>query len=291
MNLRRLFCTLATLTCTLLPLAALAAPETKLTWYGQSAFKIVTPAGKVLYMDPWLTNPANKNGKEQLAAIDKADLILVTHGHFDHVGNSAEIARKTGAKLVATFDLGKAMVQYGGFPEKQFGMETSGNFGGQITLLDGEVKVAFTQALHSSSIEPPADSAYPKGLQYAGNPGGMAVSIKNGPTLYHTGDTDLFSDMALVKTYGAVDIMLVCIGDRFTMGPRRAALAVQLVNPAVAIPMHFGTFPLLTGTAAEFRDETKRLHPATTVKILEVGETYTWSGPTLPTPTGLKIVQ
>jgi len=291
MALQRLLITLATAIFTILPLVALAAPATELTWYGHSAFKITTPTGKVLYMDPWLTNPANKNGKEQLAAIGKADMILVTHGHFDHVGNSTEIANKTGAKLVATFDVGKAMVLYGGFPEKQFGMESTGNFGGQISLLDGEVKVAFIPALHSSSIEPSAESNYPKGLQYAGNPGGVAVSIKNGPTIYHTGDTDLFGDMAMVKDFGNVDIMLVCIGDRFTMGPRRAALAVKLVNPPLAIPMHFGTFPILTGTAKEFSDETKKVNPGTTVKVLEVGETFTWPLATLATPSRFKIVQ
>lgn len=258
------------------PFAALAAPATEIIWYGHSAFKITTPSGKVLYMDPWITNPANSKGKEVVAAIKKADLIIVSHGHFDHVGDSAEIAKKSGAPLVATFDLGKAMVQYGGFPEKQFGYATTGNFGGEISLLDGEVKVAFTPALHSSSIEPPPDSSYPKGLQYAGNPGGMVLSIKNGPTIYHTGDTDLFSDMALVKEFGAVDIMLVCIGDRFTMGPRRAAMAVKLVNPAMAIPMHFGTFPVLTGTATEFVNETRKHSPGTTVKVLQIGDSFTW---------------
>jgi len=276
MSMPRLFSTVLTIALTALPLVTLAAPTTELTWYGHSAFKIKTPTGKVLYMDPWITNPANAKGKEQLAAIDKADLILVTHGHFDHVGNSTEIAQKTGAQLVATFDLGKAMVLYGGFPEKQFGYPTTGNFGGQISLLEGDIKVAFTPALHSSSIEPAADSGYPKGLQYAGNPGGLAVSIKNGPTIYHTGDTDLFGDMVLVKDFGAVDIMLVCIGDRFTMGPRRAALAVKLVNPALAIPMHFGTFPVLTGTAKEFAEETKKVSPGTIVKVLQIGETFTW---------------
>jgi len=88
------------------PLAALAAGS-ELTWYGHAAFKLTTPSGKVLLIDPWITNPSNKNGKEDLARIDKADLILITHGHGDHIGDSVAISKKTGAKLVATFDLGK----------------------------------------------------------------------------------------------------------------------------------------------------------------------------------------
>ena len=105
MKLRHL-CRIALATTLLaLPALALAVPFTELTWYGHSAFKITTPTGKVLYMDPWLTNPANKSGKEQLAAITKADLILVTHGHFDHVGDSSTIAKQTGAQLVTTFDV------------------------------------------------------------------------------------------------------------------------------------------------------------------------------------------
>jgi L-ascorbate metabolism protein UlaG (beta-lactamase superfamily) len=291
MSLHRLIITLATAVLAMLPLAAQAAPTTELTWYGQSAFKITTPTGKVLYLDPWLTNPVNKGGKEQLAALNKADLILVTHGHFDHVGNSAEIARKTGAKLVATFDLGKALVAYGGFPEAQFGRETGGNFGGQLTLLNGEVKVAFIPAQHSSGIEPGAESGHPSNIQFAGNPSGMVISIKNGPTIYHTGDTDLFNDMALVREYGKVDIMLTCIGDHFTMGPRRAAQAVKLVQPTVAIPMHFGTFPALTGTPQEFSAETMRVSPGTAVQVLKVGESFSWPAGNLATPANLTILR
>ena len=102
--------------------------ETKLTWYGHAAFKIETPSGKVVLLDPWIKNPANKNAEADLKALEKVDLVLISHGHGDHIGDSVEIAKKTGAQLVATFDLGKAIVQYQGFPEQQFPFRNTGSF-------------------------------------------------------------------------------------------------------------------------------------------------------------------
>ncbi|HKI74619.1 MAG TPA: MBL fold metallo-hydrolase, partial [Pseudomonadales bacterium] len=116
---------------------------TTLTWYGHAAFKIVTPSGHVLLLDPWITNPVNKHGKRDLAAIKHVDYILVTHGHFDHIGDAVEIAKRTGAHLVANFDLGTAMVDYLGFPPKQAGFDTLGNSGGTISLLKGEVTITY----------------------------------------------------------------------------------------------------------------------------------------------------
>ena len=244
--------------------------ETQLTWYGHSAFKIQTPAGKTILIDPWIKNPANKNGEEDLAKLEKVDLILITHGHGDHIGNAVEIAKKTGAPLVATFDLGKAIVQYQSYPEKQFGGSTSGNFGGEITLLDGAVKIAFIPAVHSSSVS----ASEGKDLHAGGNPGGFLVSVKDGPSIYHTGDTDLFGDMALIPQFHPVDVMLTSIGDKFTMGPTRAAQAVALVKPRkMAIPMHFGTFPALTGTPAAFDAALKKAGVKTPMREMKVGET------------------
>jgi L-ascorbate metabolism protein UlaG (beta-lactamase superfamily) len=251
-----------------LSLPAFAA-QAEITWYGQSAFRVVTPGGKVLLVDPWITNPANPNGKKDLDDLKKVDLILVTHGHFDHVGNTVEIAKKTGAKLVAVFDLMKALVAYAAFPEKQTGMELSGSFGGQITLLDGEVTVKFIPAIHGGSMDTP------NGPVYAGHPGGFLISVKNGPRIYHTGDTDLFGDMANLK--GQVDIMLLCIGDRFTMGPLDAARSVDLIRPKMAIPMHFGTFPLLTGTPEQFKSALRRYGLEFLMHQMKVGETLVWT--------------
>jgi len=193
-------------------------PKTQLTWYGQSGFKIVTPGGKVLLIDPWLTNPVFEKGKDELAALEDVDFILVTHGHSDHVGNAVEIGKKTGAKLVATFDLSAAMVTALGYPNELANTETTGHFGGTLNLLGGEVSVTFVPAWHGAGV---TKDGNPPPI-YGGNPSGLIVALRNGPTFYHTGDTDLFSDMALVSHFLRIDIMLVCIGDHFTMGPARA---------------------------------------------------------------------
>lgn len=263
---------------TLLVVLALAVPAvalaggTELTWYGHSAFKITTPSGKVLLIDPWITNPANPHGKEDLAKIKHVDLILITHGHFDHVGDAVEIAKRTHAKLVSNFDLGKALVQVDGYPADLVGLDTQGNTGGQITLLDGEVKIAFIPAVHSSGLAAPQGSA-DKEIHYGGNPNGFLITIKNGPTIYHTGDTDVFGDMALISKFHKVDVMLASIGDHFTMGPERAAMAVKLVKPRIVVPMHYGTFPVLTGTPEAFAKALKQQRAKAKLKVMKVDET------------------
>ena len=223
--------------------------KSQLTWYGQAAFRLVTPSGKVLLIDPWITNPLNPNGKQDLADLKKVDLILISHGHSDHVGDAVEIAKRTKAKLVTSFDQAQAYTRYLGFPSEQVGVDSAGNVGGTLVFFDGEVKITLVNAIHGSTLsakEKGGDMPYP-----AGNPIGFVIAVRSGPTIYHTGDTDEFTDMQLLRPM-KVTLMLACIGDHFTMGPERAADAVSLVQPEKVAPMHYGTFPVLSGTPAQF---------------------------------------
>jgi L-ascorbate metabolism protein UlaG (beta-lactamase superfamily) len=246
--------------------SAHADNKTKVKWYGHAAFEVDLPSGKTILIDPWISNPSNPTAKEDVKTI-KADLILVSHGHFDHLGDANDIAKRTKAKLVATFDLGNAIVA-AGYPKDQYGFDTGGNFGGSVEVLGGEATITFVPAVHSSAIGPD-----PGKTNYGGNPGGFVIAVKNGPTIYHTGDTDLFGDMALIGSHWKIDVMLSCIGDHFTMGPDRAAEAAKLVKAKQIVPMHFGTFPVLTGTPDALGKALKKFSPATKLTVMKVGET------------------
>jgi L-ascorbate metabolism protein UlaG (beta-lactamase superfamily) len=230
--------------------SALAADGvTQLTWFGHAAFRIVTPKGKVLFIDPWLNNPMNPaagKDKDAVSGIDKADYILITHGHFDHVTDSVNLAKKTGARLVTNFGLGTNMAKLLGYPKDQMGFDTLMNIGGEIKIADGEVTVAMVPAIHSSGLLNPHAGANDPDAVLGGSPAGYVFIIEGGPTIYDTGDTAYFSDMRLIKDQYHPDVSLINIGGHFGMEPNMAALAAKTVGARLAIPEHYATFPVLT---------------------------------------------
>lgn len=239
-----------------------SAQETKLKWFGHAAFSITTPNGKVLLIDPWISNPVNpdvKAGKDPLAAISKVDYILLTHGHRDHVGDAVEIAKRTGAALICNPELAGNLVKLAGFPKERAETDAIMGIGGEIQIADGEVTVAMTPAVHSSSVFNPKAGPNEPERVYGGNPAGFVVIIKNGPTIYHSGDTAYFKDMETIGESYAIDVALLNIGGHFGMEPRMAAKAAQSVRAKVAIPQHFATSPDMTQSADGFAAELKRL--------------------------------
>src|ERR1041385_7369984 len=239
-----------------------SAQETKIKWFGHAAFSITTPKGKVLLIDPWLTNPSNpdaKNGKDPLASVPKVDYILLTHGHRDHVGDAVEIAKKTGAILICNPELAGNLVKLADFPSKQAETDDIMGIGGEIQIADGEVTVAMTPAIHSSSVFNPKASATEAERAYGGNPAGFVLIIQNGPTIYHSGDTAYFKDMETIGESYAIDVALLNIGGHFGMEPRMAARAAKAVGAKLAIPQHFGTFAGIAPNADVFAAELKRL--------------------------------
>jgi L-ascorbate metabolism protein UlaG (beta-lactamase superfamily) len=254
------------------PSAWAAKGQTKLHWYGQSAWKIVTPSGGVILIDPWLTVPTNPD-KNSIAELDRVDYILITHGHFDHLGDALEIVKKTGAKVLTTTNLGQNLVSVLGFPKDD--VMYGGNVGGTIDLPKAGAKVMYVNAIHASALGAPQLPAPAPGQPAAlmsGNPVGFVIMIEGGPTIYHTGDTAVYEDMKLIPMFHHIDVMLACIGGYFTMDPTGAALAVDWVKPTHVIPMHFGTFPLLAGTPEEFRTALAKYKMQSRLIVMKPGE-------------------
>jgi L-ascorbate metabolism protein UlaG (beta-lactamase superfamily) len=209
---------------------------TELTWLGHSAFRIDSPGGKRIYVDPFLQgNP--KCPASELEP-ERCDLILLTHGHSDHVGDTVRIHERLRCPVIAQVEL-RAWLGANGV---ELDMRHSPNKGGTVTW-EG-IAITLTDANHSSST---VDGTY------AGEAAGLVVRLEDGFTIYFAGDTNVFGDMSLIGRLYSPDLAVLPIGDHFTMGPREAALALELLGVIRCVPCHYGTFPLLFGTPDELR--------------------------------------
>jgi L-ascorbate metabolism protein UlaG (beta-lactamase superfamily) len=230
-------------------------PDTTLTWLGHAAFRVDTAAGKRIYVDPFLNG--NPKCPESERTPEHVDAIAVTHGHGDHVGDTVELAKQHGCTVVA-------LVELSGWLGKQGVDETklpAPNKGGTVDV-DG-VKLTLTNAFHSGSA--------PDGT-YGGEPSGIVLETENGTTFYFAGDTCVFGDMQLIGRIYEPDVAILPIGDHYTMGPREAAVAVELIGAKRCVPCHWGTFPVLTGTP----DELEKLAPSgVTIERVAPGESVT----------------
>jgi L-ascorbate metabolism protein UlaG (beta-lactamase superfamily) len=232
-----------------------SAQQVEVLWLGHSTFRITSTTGKVIVIDPFLKkNPRAPAKYKDLAALGKVDLILVTHGHPDHISDLSELAKMTGATVVANYELVNNLVAVGALDGNR---TIPMNKGGMVAPLGPALKVHMVPAEHSSSLDITTIKPDTTGVRFfdGGVAIGYVIEFENGFKIYHTGDTDVFGDMALIGRYFKPDLVLICIGGLFTMGPEKAAYALkELIKPKQAIPMHYGTFPAINRTPAELKE-------------------------------------
>ncbi len=219
-----------------------------LRWLGHAAFEIGM-YGKTILIDPWITNPKSPITLDELP---KVDFILITHDHGDHLGEAVEIAKRHNSYIVAVYELTLRVAEQGVKNVLPL------NVGGSVKLTS-EIEVYAVPATHSSG---------------AGVPVGYVI-VTPDVTIYHAGDTGLFSDMELIGRLFSIDIALLPIGGVFTMGPREAAIAVSMIRPRYVIPMHYNTFPEIRQDPEYFKELVERLCPQVKVLILNPGDKVT----------------
>ncbi len=217
--------------------------ETTIRWYGHACVELETPGRKRVLIDPWFGNPKSPR---PAASVDRCDLMLVTHGHSDHMGDAVAIASRTRPAWPCIHEMSLWLARrLPGGQDAVIGMNKGGTFDA------AGLRVTMVTAVHSAGDW----NAQLEAPMYLGDPAGFVVELENGYRVYHAGDTDVFGDMRLVGELWHPDLALLPIGGHYTMDPRAAALAVELLGVTDVMPIHYGTFPILAGTPDQLRDE------------------------------------
>ncbi len=276
-TLLRLFTVLTSMllaACAVTPPPATQA-KAELLWLGQSAFRLTTPSGKVIVTDPWLRpNPKTPAEYKDLGKLGKVDLILVTHGHGDHIADAPDLALMNKARVIAPGDLNMVLNTLGVLPpELTPRMNKSGTI---VPFPDVPgLKITMVKAEHSSLFAWKNPQTGKIESHYGGEPVGFIIELENGQKIYHMGDTGLFGDMKFIGEYYKPDVLLIPIGGNFTTAPADAAYTTrEFLKPRFAIPMHYGTNPLNRGTPQQYVDALGQT--ATKVIPLEPGEKFSF---------------